>query len=138
MGNTRALKVDENCDENPFEGEYCIRVDYLDHIGWAGIFWQNPANDWGEKPGGRALNEIYLPAFEAAVKDAGVWSVMTAYNKADGACPANPAASTTSAKKPPTPTRCWFSPARKWATARRWNAKAPTAPAARRHDGRPK
>lgn len=28
----------------------------------------------------RALNEIYLPAFKAAVKDGGVWSVMTSYN----------------------------------------------------------
>lgn len=32
----------------------------------------------------RTLNEIYLPAFEAAVKDAGVWSLMTAYNKVNG------------------------------------------------------
>ena len=32
----------------------------------------------------RALHEIYLPAFEAAVKDAGVLSVMTAYNKING------------------------------------------------------
>ncbi len=32
----------------------------------------------------RALNEIYLPAFEAAVKEADVWSVMTSYNLVDG------------------------------------------------------
>lgn len=32
----------------------------------------------------RALNEIYLPAFRAAVREAGVWAVMGAYNKLGG------------------------------------------------------
>ena len=32
----------------------------------------------------RTLNEIYLPAFRAAVKEAGVLAVMTSYNKIDG------------------------------------------------------
>ncbi len=32
----------------------------------------------------RTLHEIYLPAFEAAVKDAGVWAVMCAYNRVNG------------------------------------------------------
>jgi beta-glucosidase len=32
----------------------------------------------------RALNEIYLPAFEAAVKEAGVWAVMCSYNRLNG------------------------------------------------------
>jgi beta-glucosidase len=33
----------------------------------------------------RTLKEIYLPAFEAAVREAGVMSVMAAYNKVNGA-----------------------------------------------------
>ncbi len=32
----------------------------------------------------RALHEIYLPAFKAAVQEAGVWSVMGAYNQLRG------------------------------------------------------
>jgi beta-glucosidase len=32
----------------------------------------------------RTLHEIYLPAFEAAVKAGGVWGVMCAYNKVNG------------------------------------------------------
>jgi beta-glucosidase len=32
----------------------------------------------------RALHEIYLPAFEAAVKEGGVWAVMCAYNRLGG------------------------------------------------------
>ena len=65
MGNTRALKVDEACTESPFRGSICMRIDYLDHIGWAGIFWQNPANDWGEKPGGVNLSKATTLVFRA-------------------------------------------------------------------------
>lgn len=48
----------------------------------------------------RTLNEIYLPAFRAAVQEAGVWSVMSAYNKVNGVwCTENPSLLTDVLKK---------------------------------------
>jgi beta-glucosidase len=39
----------------------------------------------------RTLNEIYFPAFKAAVEEAGAWAVMSAYNKVNGQwCAENP------------------------------------------------
>jgi len=39
----------------------------------------------------RTLHEIYFPAFKAAVEEAGVWAVMSAYNKVNGQwCAENP------------------------------------------------
>lgn len=52
MGGVKALKVNESCEEKPHAGKTCIRVDYTAKDGWAGVVWQSPANDWGDKPGG--------------------------------------------------------------------------------------
>ena len=41
-------------------------------------------NSISSKVSERPLREIYLPPFEAAVKDAGVLSVMTSYNRING------------------------------------------------------
>lgn len=44
-----------------------------------------------EKIDERTLHEIYFPAFKAAVREAGVWAVMSAYNKVNGLwCAENP------------------------------------------------
>lgn len=43
--------------------------------------WRNKVN---VQIGDRPLHEMYLPAFKAAVQEAGVWTVMGAYNKVRG------------------------------------------------------
>ena len=52
MGNTRAIKVQEDCTEAPHSGKTCFRVAYQAGDGWGGVVWQSPANDWGDAPGG--------------------------------------------------------------------------------------
>src|SRR5687768_2144309 len=51
---------------------------------YAGNNSEYERNTISSEIGERALREIYLPAFEAAVKEAGAWTVMAAYNKVNG------------------------------------------------------
>jgi hypothetical protein len=55
MGNAKDTKLDEGCTVNPHSGPTCLRVEYSAPANWAGIVWQDPANDWGDLPGGYNL-----------------------------------------------------------------------------------
>jgi hypothetical protein len=55
MGNTKGLRLDPASGDMPRRGKTCLRVDYLPADGWAGVAWQSPAGDWGDRPGGRDL-----------------------------------------------------------------------------------
>ncbi len=59
MGDYGDIKLDDANKENPADGKTCIKVMYsgkaTQGANWAGIFWQQPANNWGEKPGGYDL-----------------------------------------------------------------------------------
>ncbi|MDP2922345.1 MAG: hypothetical protein Q8O30_01310 [Candidatus Omnitrophota bacterium] len=46
------LKFDQNWKNLPFSGSSCMRVEYKNDSGtrWAGIYWQQPANNWGSIP----------------------------------------------------------------------------------------
>ena len=65
MGNTGAMKVDDKCAEKPHSGETCMKIEYSANDNWAGIFWQSPANDWGDKPGGANLSKAATLVFWA-------------------------------------------------------------------------
>jgi hypothetical protein len=60
MGDWSDLTVDENCTSNPYSAPSCIKISYSAQAsqgaGWAGIYWQFPANNWGSLPGGYDLS----------------------------------------------------------------------------------
>jgi hypothetical protein len=52
MGDIMGIKMDEGCTVQPHGGKTCLRFDYAGKGDWAGVVWQDPVNDWGEKAGG--------------------------------------------------------------------------------------
>ena len=56
MGNAGAIKMDPNWAIDPHSGKTCLRVDYTAPDNWGGVVWQNPDNNWGDKPGGVSLS----------------------------------------------------------------------------------
>lgn len=56
MGNTASITMDEKCTTQPQTGDHCLKFGYADAGQWGGVVWQNPADDWGEQPGGFDLS----------------------------------------------------------------------------------
>jgi hypothetical protein len=56
MGDNRAVKLNDGWVNNVHSGKTCQRWEYTGEMtqgaGWAGVFWQNPANNWGKIKGG--------------------------------------------------------------------------------------
>jgi hypothetical protein len=53
MGSGSPLKLDDKCSVKPHAGKVCTKVDYPAGEKWAGVFFQDPPNDWkDEKLGG--------------------------------------------------------------------------------------
>jgi hypothetical protein len=59
MGDYGDIKMDLVCKENPRSGNSCIKIVYSAKStqggGWIGIYWQQPANNWGDRRGGYDL-----------------------------------------------------------------------------------
>lgn len=56
MGDFNDVSFNDANTENTQSGSSCIKVSYSAKASggarWAGIYWQNPANNWGSKKGG--------------------------------------------------------------------------------------
>lgn len=55
MGDTGAIAMDDKSSDKPHSGATCLKVSFNKGDGWGGVVWQDPANDWGDAPGGKNL-----------------------------------------------------------------------------------
>ena len=57
IGDAAAITFDEGWTEKPQSGKTCMRVIYAPQgdFGWAGLYWVNPAGNWGKQKGGYDL-----------------------------------------------------------------------------------
>ena len=52
MGSTESLTLDGAYSENPHDGTASIKLRYTGELGWVGVAWQDPPNNWGDQEGG--------------------------------------------------------------------------------------
>lgn len=75
MGDYGDITLDEKEMANPRSGATCIRVNYSGNqsqgAGWAGVYWQNPPNNWGDKMGGFDLSGYNKLTFWARGENGG-------------------------------------------------------------------
>lgn len=61
MGDYGDLKINQRWEQKPASGRSAIQIKYSAEkkqgAGWAGIYWQDPANNWGDKRGGFDLSK---------------------------------------------------------------------------------
>lgn len=76
MPDGRCLKYNDSWSEDCYKGSSCIRIDYdltcsRETEKWAGIYWLNPANNWGRKKGGFDLTGAKKLSFWAKGENGG-------------------------------------------------------------------
>ena len=69
MGDYGDIKMNDQTADNPHGGTTSIQFVYSakksQTQGWAGVYWQNPANNWGNKKGGFDLTGMTKLTFWA-------------------------------------------------------------------------
>ena len=75
MGDYGDLKVEDGSLTEPQDGKTCIKITYsakgAQGANWTGVFWQHPANNWGEKEGGYDLSVYKRLTFWVRGQDGG-------------------------------------------------------------------
>jgi hypothetical protein len=86
MGDTGDIRLNECWREDTHAGSTAVRVEYTAQgtgpsygcdgpppCGWASVYWQEPANNWGDQPGGYDLSGARGLTFWARGEDGGEW-----------------------------------------------------------------
>lgn len=75
MGDVSDVTFNDAETDNPHSGSSCIKVIYSAKASggnrWAGIYWQNPANNWGSRKGGFDLTGATYLKFWAKGENGG-------------------------------------------------------------------
>jgi hypothetical protein len=75
MGDYGDMKLNDGWTENVKSGKSCIKITYTAEAkqgaGWVGMFWQNPANNWGARDGGFDLTGAEKLTFWARGEEGG-------------------------------------------------------------------
>lgn len=71
MGAVDMIKMDDKWPIEPNTGKTATKVQYLAPGGWGGVLWQDPPNDWGDKPGGYNLTGATKLTFFAKGENGG-------------------------------------------------------------------
>jgi hypothetical protein len=73
MGDISALTIEQGSYENPHSGKTCIKVMYdpKGSSGWSGMYWTEPANNWGDKGFGFNLTGAERISFWARGEEGG-------------------------------------------------------------------
>ena len=60
MGDVGAISMNQTWTRGPHDGKTCIQVKYSGPVpggvGWAGVYWQSPVDNWGTVPGPTGYN----------------------------------------------------------------------------------
>lgn len=75
MGDYGDVKFNDGWTENVYSGKNCIKITYTaaasQGAAWAGVYWQNPANNWGARDGGFDLTGAKALTFWAKGENGG-------------------------------------------------------------------
>jgi hypothetical protein len=73
MGDLGSVKIEQGCTDTPHSGKTCLKITYQatvsDSLGWAGAYWQQPANNWdGTQKGFNLTGARYLTFWARGAK----------------------------------------------------------------------